>query len=111
VKAKRLNKQAPALPLLLLLLAVPAAGRSAEGPAERQRYDVDGELDKVERKIATLRNKLALVESEYGESTQVEKTTPPTQAMERRTNDGQVFFLSKDFVRAAIVFYDLVENP
>ena len=119
MKAKQPNSgRAGGLSLLLALpamLALVAAGpsRAAEPDelADVKQFNVEAELDKVEREINKLRDKLLLVENEYGGKAEKKRKDISHEATERRFNDAQVFFLTKDYVRAAIIFYDLVENP
>ncbi len=70
--------------------------------------DVDDDLVRVEKQVGLLEDKTQLITQEYLQS----KALPGAgRRFEERLNDGQALMLLKDYVRAAIVFHGLVENP
>ena len=71
------------------------------------RADIDDDLLRYEKQIEFLVNKTALVQREYLGFTE---KTGNTKRFEQRLNDGQSLMLLKDYVRAAIVLHNLVEN-
>jgi len=83
----------------MLLLLLWAGAAAAE--------DVAAELQRAGRQVELLENKTSLVRSQYLEfrDQSMERT-----AFERKLNDGQVLMLLKDYVRAALVFSDLVQD-
>jgi tetratricopeptide (TPR) repeat protein len=68
---------------------------------------IDDEITSVDKQIRLLEDKLSLTRHEY---TQFQDSVVDLSKFESRLNDGQSLMLLKDYVRAAIVFFDLVEN-
>ncbi len=71
------------------------------------RADLPGEIRMAEKQMEALEGKTKLIRHEY---LQFEDKTIEPMRFESRLNDGQSLMLLKDHVRAAIVFYDLVED-
>lgn len=63
-------------------------------------------LAEIEQDVTSLSQRLAHLNTTYVDSSQV---TPAFQ-MERRLADGRLLYLLGDYVRASIVFLDIVEN-
>jgi TolA-binding protein len=69
--------------------------------------DVDEDLARVEKQMELLESKGQLIRQEY---LQIEAARASQGKFEERLNDGQALMLLKDYVRAAIVFHNLVEE-
>ncbi|MBN2494758.1 MAG: tetratricopeptide repeat protein [Deltaproteobacteria bacterium] len=75
--------------------------------APHTRADIDDDVARAKKQIQLLESKTALVETEYLSFKQAEKGS---RYFEERLNDGQSLMLLKDYVRAAIIFHDLVDG-
>jgi len=95
-------------PLLLSMVLSVCWGGEAFA-AGGKNLDVSAALNMTEQKVTQLMEKLQFLQKEYGEKNA--GINERSISIERRTNEGQVFFFTGDYVRAAIIFYDLVENP
>jgi tetratricopeptide (TPR) repeat protein len=85
--------------VLGLLLVVGFAGRA--------RAELENEVVSAEKEMRLLEDKASLIEQEYinfDEKSSVEGN------FESRLTDGQSLMILKDYLRAAIIFNDLVEN-
>jgi TolA-binding protein len=71
------------------------------------RADLPDEIRMAEKQMEALEGKTKLIRHEY---LQFEDKTLGIMRFESRLNDGQSLMLLKDYVRAAIIFYDLVED-
>lgn len=71
------------------------------------RADLPGEIRSAEKQMEALEGKAKLIRHEY---LQFEDPALGVMRFESRLNDGQSLMLLKDYVRAAIIFYDLVED-
>jgi TolA-binding protein len=71
------------------------------------RADLSGEIRMAEKQMEALEGKTKLIRHEY---LQFEDKALGIVRFESRLNDGQSLMLLKDYVRAAIIFYDLVED-
>ena len=71
------------------------------------RADIDDEINKAAKQLELLEGKAGLIQHEY---LQFEDKAHGSMRFESRLNDGQAMMLLKDYVGAAIVFYDLVQN-
>ena len=71
------------------------------------RADLSDDLSRASKQLELLETKTNLIENQY-----IQFSDPKSKIrhFETRLNDGQALMLLKDYVRAAIVFYDLVEN-
>ena len=71
------------------------------------RADLSDEIRMAEKQMEALEGKTKLIRHEY---LQFEDKALGVMRFESRLNDGQSLMLLKDYVRAAIIFYDLVED-
>ncbi len=71
------------------------------------RADLADEIRGAEKQMEALEGKTKLIRHEY---LRFEDKARGTSRFESRLNDGQSLMLLKDYVRAAIIFYDLVED-
>jgi DNA repair exonuclease SbcCD ATPase subunit len=71
------------------------------------RADLSDEIQKADKQMEALEGKTKLIRHEY---LQFEDKALGIMRFESRLNDGQSLMLLKDYVRAAIIFYDLVED-
>jgi tetratricopeptide (TPR) repeat protein len=69
--------------------------------------DVDDDLVRVEKQMELLEGKLHLIQAEYLQAVSVRTSS---KKFEERLNDGQALMLLKDYVRAAVVFHNLVDE-
>ncbi|RLB58467.1 MAG: hypothetical protein DRI34_04780 [Deltaproteobacteria bacterium] len=90
-----LAKRFPVLTLLLVALTLPA------------RADLSADLDRAARQLDLLESKARLIRSQYVDYRDVKSES---RRFDKRLNDGQALMLLKDYVRASIIFYDLVQN-
>ncbi len=77
------------------------------GVAGQARAALDEELISAEKEMRLLEDKASLIEQEYinfDEKSSIEGD------FESRLTDGQSLMILKDYLRAAVVFYDLVDN-
>jgi len=88
----------------LLKITVGALALFAALPA---RADLSADIGRSARQLELLENKSELIRGQYLD---FEDSGSAERHFESRLNDGQALMLFKDYVRAAIVFYDLVEN-
>ncbi len=97
---------APGLHLLSarLKIVVGALALFAVLPA---RADLSADIGRAARQLELLENKSGLIRGQYLDFKESGSTE---HRFESRLNDGQALMLLKDYVRAAIVFYDLVES-
>lgn len=94
--ARRVGRSCPLALVLLLLWPAPAV-----------RGEVSGDLDGAERQVKLLEDKAALTRHEY---LLYEDREFNLERFESRLNDGQALMLLEDYARAAIIFFELVEN-
>lgn len=78
------------------------------GAARPAAADLESDIERVAEQVELLEAKARLIRQEYLQRGQ--KATS-TRRFEERLNDGQALMLLKDYVRASIVFHDLVDNP
>ncbi len=71
------------------------------------RADLFDDLSRASKQLELLETKANLIQNQY---LQFSDPKSKSRLFESRLNDGQALMLLKDYVRAAIVFYDLVEN-
>ncbi len=71
------------------------------------KADLSSDISRAARQLELLENKTGLIRGQYLD---FEDDASNERRFESRLNDGQALMLLKDYVRAAIVFYDLVEN-
>jgi tetratricopeptide repeat protein len=71
------------------------------------RADLSDDLSRASKQLELLETKANLIQNQY---LQFSDPKSKSRLFENRLNDGQALMLLKDYVRAAIVFYDLVEN-
>jgi len=71
------------------------------------RADLSDEIRMAEKQMEALEGKTKLIRHEF---LQFEDKALGAIRFESRLNDGQSLMLLKDYVRAAIIFYDLVED-
>jgi tetratricopeptide (TPR) repeat protein len=84
---------------VIVLAASPAAAQVTPEKVNEHANQVDAE-------IAGMRTDLAAVENGYAFTLQ-----PEVGKVERRLREGEIHFLLKDYLRAAIVLLDVVEDP
>jgi TolA-binding protein len=77
------------------------------GLEEDAQASLNQELIRAEKQLQLLENKTGLIRHEY---LQFEDKETSLKKFEHRLNDGQAMMLLKDYVRAATVFYDLVDE-
>lgn len=90
------------MPASLLIVALTA------GVPFAARADLGDDIGRAERQLQLLESKVGLIRHEYLQY--AEDKASASMRFEKRLNDGQALMLLKDYVRAAIVFYDLVER-
>lgn len=76
-------------------------------PAAASRADIEDDIGRVEKQVELLEAKTSLIVQQYlrGESRAL-----GSRHFEERLNDGQSLMLLKDYVRAAIIFHNLVQE-
>jgi hypothetical protein len=77
------------------------------GGAGQARAALEEELVATEREMLLLEDKASLIEQEY---IKFDEKVSIEGDFESRLTDGQSLMIFKDYLRAAIIFYDLVEN-
>ncbi len=83
--------------LLALCVVVPVAARA----------DIDDDITRVEKQVDLLEAKKNLIIQQYLRS---DSSKMASRRFEEKLNDGQSLMLLKDYVRAAIIFHNLVQE-
>jgi tetratricopeptide (TPR) repeat protein len=94
--------------LMALMVLAPPGGARAEGDAAPDpTLVVEKDLLDLERQLGDVARRVALLSDTYIRPQQLQ----PTYEVQSRLNDGQVAYFLQDYLKASILFFDIVEDP
>src|SRR5262245_4792684 len=94
--------------LMALMVLAPPGGARAEGDAAPDStLVVEKDLRDLERQLGDVTRRIALLSDTYIRP----QLLQPKYEVQSRLNDGQVAYFLQDYLKASILFFDIVEDP